>query len=289
MSEPSIIAEPYPPAAWRETVICGLDRHNVAITGLADYYPVGFFVFRQGREAAAGLRGDIWGGRMHVARLWVAPGLRGSGLGAALVASAHRYALTRGCTHSFLRTSSYEARPFYEKLGYAVYAELGDHPIAPHRRYFMSCALESAPPAAQSPAVIAMDPYPAREIEDTVAGGIEAHANAAIGAVERAPLNFFLRADGGEIVGGVLGDLWGDWMYARCVWVERGLRGRGHAARLMTAAERGAVAWGCKQGFLSTFSFQARPFYEKLGYCVFGELADYPHGHSLYHMAKALG
>jgi len=103
-------------------VISGLDRHNVAVTGLADYYPVGFFVFRESREVAAGLRGDIWGGWMHVERLWVAPGLRGSGLGAALVASAHRYALAKGCAHSFLRTGSYEARPFYEKLGYSVYA-----------------------------------------------------------------------------------------------------------------------------------------------------------------------
>jgi hypothetical protein len=40
--------------------------------------------------------------------------------------------------------------------------------------------------------------------------------------------------------------------------------------------------------FLSTFSFQARPFYERFGYEVFGELPDYPEGHSLYFMKKML-
>jgi hypothetical protein len=40
----------------------GVDQHNVAVTGLSDYYPVGF-VIRGGRgEVLGGLLGDIWGG-----------------------------------------------------------------------------------------------------------------------------------------------------------------------------------------------------------------------------------
>jgi hypothetical protein len=41
-----------------------------------------------------------------------------------------------------------------------------------------------------------------------------------------------------------------------------------------------AILW------LDTFSFQARPFYEKLGYEVFGQLEDYPRGHSRYFLQK---
>ena len=41
--------------------------------------------------------------------------------------------------------------------------------------------------------------------------------------------------------------------------------------------------------WLDTFSFQARRFYEKLGYVVFGELPDYPAGHSRYFLQKRLG
>jgi len=38
--------------------------------------------------------------------------------------------------------------------------------------------------------------------------------------------------------------------------------------------------------FLDTFSFQARPFYERHGYECFGELRDHPPGHSHYFMRK---
>jgi hypothetical protein len=40
--------------------------------------------------------------------------------------------------------------------------------------------------------------------------------------------------------------------------------------------------------FLDTFSFQARPFYEKLGYHVFGMLENHPAGHQHYFMTKQL-
>jgi hypothetical protein len=38
--------------------------------------------------------------------------------------------------------------------------------------------------------------------------------------------------------------------------------------------------------YLDTFEYQARPFYEKLGYDVFGTLDGYPPGYRQYHLAK---
>jgi hypothetical protein len=43
---------------------------------------------------------------------------------------------------------------------------------------------------------------------------------------------------------------------------------------------------GCTDAFLDTFSFQARGFYEKLGYRVFGGLDNHPAGHQHYFMTK---
>jgi hypothetical protein len=39
---------------------------------------------------------------------------------------------------------------------------------------------------------------------------------------------------------------------------------------------------------LSTFGFQARPFYEKMGYEVFATLEDCPVGHCEYFLRKQL-
>ena len=46
---------------------------------------------------------------------------------------------------------------------------------------------------------------------------------------------------------------------------------------------------GCTRVFLQTYSFQAKDFYQKLGYQVVGQLDDYPPGQSFYWMRKELG
>ena len=66
-------------------------------------------------------------------------------------------------------------------------------------------------------------------------------------------------------------------------------RGQGTGRRILIAAEEEAVRRGCRYAWLDTFSFQARGFYEKLGYSVFGTLEDYPAGHSRYFLRKTLG
>ena len=99
------------------------------------------------------------------------------------MARAHHYALEKSCTHAYLQTGSYEARPLYEKLGYNVYAELKNHPTRPHSRYFLSKHLEKddGVPLHVKELAIAMDPYPAKDAVLVVRQGITAHAYAAIG------------------------------------------------------------------------------------------------------------
>ena len=65
-------------------------------------------------------------------------------------------------------------------------------------------------------------------------------------------------------------------------------RGRGLGRTLMRQAEDVALRRGCHGAWLDTFSFQARGFYEKLGYTVFGSIDDYPPGHSRFFMKKVL-
>ncbi len=66
------------------------------------------------------------------------------------------------------------------------------------------------------------------------------------------------------------------------------MRRGGLATCLITAAERYAIAKGCTNAFFETFSFQTQPFYEKLGYKVFGTLDGYPEGHRQFYLSKRM-
>ncbi len=74
----------------------------------------------------------------------------------------------------------------------------------------------------------------------------------------------------------VLGGLYGSdgygWAFVRLLVVPAGHRGRGLGTRLMQEAEAIARARGYVGIWLDTFEFQARPFYEKLGFELFGML-----------------
>jgi GNAT superfamily N-acetyltransferase len=113
--------------------------------------------------------------------------------------------------------------------------------------------------------------------------------NAAHGSLRDVPaLTVALRDASGAIHGGLLGAVVWQWLYVDSLWVADEHRGRGYGSRLLQAAEEEAVRLGCHSAHLDTFEFQARPFYEKLGYRVFGELPDYPDGHARYFLWKRL-
>jgi GNAT superfamily N-acetyltransferase len=102
-------------------------------------------------------------------------------------------------------------------------------------------------------------------------------------------LTLVLRDDEGAIVGGVMGEAnWG-WLRVSVLAVAEGLRQQGWGSRLMLEIERLAIGRGCHHSWVDTFSFQARPFYERLGYRVFGALPDYPSGQTRYFLSKPLG
>ena len=117
-------------------------------------------------------------------------------------------------------------------------------------------------------------------IQHAVESGIEPRNHRALGVV--------LHGEAGEILGGLVGTtVWG-WLQVAQLWLDGAVRGKGHGAALMRAAEAEAVRRGCHHALLDTFDFQARGFYERLGYRVFGEVHDFPTGHTRFFMQRDL-
>jgi GNAT superfamily N-acetyltransferase len=97
-----------------------------------------------------------------------------------------------------------------------------------------------------------------------------------------------IKDDDGRTIGGLAARWYYNWMFIELLFVPEQLRGQDVGTQLMAAAESYAREQGMVGIWLDTFGFQARGFYEKLGYRLFGELPDYPGAHSRYFLNKRL-
>src|SRR5215469_5656492 len=104
------------------------------------------------------------------------------------------------------------------------------------------------------------------------------------------PLAIFLSdPETGAIVGGMWGESYLSYLFINLFFIPESLRGAGLGRRLMAQAEEEALRRGCRGVWLDTFSWQARGFYEKLGYSVFGTIDDHPPGHQRFFLKKVIG
>lgn len=129
------------------------------------------------------------------------------------------------------------------------------------------------------------DPAASAAIDDALL----AHIRAQAGELTKTPLQIVARDQNGQFAGGLDGATYFGWLYVENLAVAEHQRRQGIGSRLLRAAEAEAVRRGCTHAYLDTFSFQARPFYEKHGYTLAGTLEDFPAGHSRFFLQKRLG
>jgi GNAT superfamily N-acetyltransferase len=96
-----------------------------------------------------------------------------------------------------------------------------------------------------------------------------------------------LKTPAGEVKGGIYALSWAGMLFIKWLWIDEAYRRHGHGRKLMASAEEEGRRRGCSVVWLDTFEFQARPFYEKLGYSSFGTL-DYPVGFKRFFLQKTL-
>jgi GNAT superfamily N-acetyltransferase len=100
------------------------------------------------------------------------------------------------------------------------------------------------------------------------------------------PLLINLRDEAGELIAGILANAYWDGLEIDTLWVAEQHRGRGLGADLLQRAEAHGRHQGALVAYLKTV--EARAFYEKQGYALFGILEDRPRGTLLHHMKKRL-
>ena len=135
---------------------------------------------------------------------------------------------------------------------------------------------------------ISVEPHASEAMRQHVRDHLDTFNVAVTGFSEYHSVSIFLRDEHDEVMGGLLGAIWGGWLHVAILWVSEPLRGRGYGRQLLEAAERYAVERGCAQAWLTTFSFQAPEFYPRLGYQSFGVLEDHPSGHRHHFFQKRL-
>jgi ribosomal protein S18 acetylase RimI-like enzyme len=111
---------------------------------------------------------------------------------------------------------------------------------------------------------------------------------AATGISDGSMFAFTVRGEKNRLLGCALGHTWGGACELKTLWVEEALRHRGLGRALVLRVCAEAEQRGCSQLVLSTHSFQAPQFYARLGFSELFRVNDYPRGHALVFMQRAL-
>jgi GNAT superfamily N-acetyltransferase len=125
-------------------------------------------------------------------------------------------------------------------------------------------------------------------VQQTLSDAIVAFSRAKVGRPEPIRFQVLARSRDDALVGGAAAKFHFDVLFLDDLWVEEGLRGTGLGTELMQAFEAHGRTLGAKLAWLDTMSWQARPFYEKLGYAVFGELPYSGGRHTQFFLRKML-
>ena len=79
---------------------------------------------------------------------------------------------------------------------------------------------------------IEFEPFIDERARQFIVNGLDNYNIAATCLPDYFPINFVLRGERGDVLGGVLGHLWGGWLQVTYLWVAEKARGLGHGTRL---------------------------------------------------------
>jgi GNAT superfamily N-acetyltransferase len=125
---------------------------------------------------------------------------------------------------------------------------------------------------------VTLEHDPTAELTRPIRQGLIAFNESCAGSQHQRQYALVVRDAEYRVLGGLVAEEHWGWLYVAWLWLPQNLRGRGLGSRLLLEAEKIGAANGCRYAYLSTFAFQALPFYQRHGYAVCGTLDDFPVG-----------
>ena len=103
-------------------------------------------------------------------------------------------------------------------------------------------------------------------------------------AIPSSKINRHIKDNSGNIIAGI-NCIYYSWkcIYVDVLWVKEEYRHKGLGSQLLNEIEKTAKEYDCHLIHLDTFDFQAKDFYIKQGYELFGVLDDCPLDHKRYY------
>ena len=222
--------------------------------------------------------------------LWVEETYRNQGIGSALIREAERAAREKGCRFMTLGTFDFQARPLYEKFGFAVCGIIEDCPTKGHTHYDMIKRLDdpSNARAAAAPCAFEIqsgDADDAEYIDDKL---VEYNRSQVPAANDFTWIGRKIPGDHDEpAAAGFAGVNYWNNAFIELLWVDEPRRNQGIGSCLLSDIEREAKKNGACIMIVDARDWNV-DFFQKLGYTVYCTLEDYPGGHSKYKLQKRL-
>lgn len=116
-------------------ILKGLIESNVKTTGL-EFQSFSIYLRDKNQNVKGGAGCLVYGSECIVNIFWVDEDHRQKGYGTSIMNEIEQKAIDKGCTKITLTTFDFQARPFYERLGYTCISTIEKH-LGPHDMYFM--------------------------------------------------------------------------------------------------------------------------------------------------------
>ena len=263
----------------------GLSEYNVAQAPDLMKLPFDDFLvyIRENDKIVAGAVCEFDWGWLYFDAVWTDESVRGKGYGTLIMNAAEDYALRRGVNNAYLMTTSFQARPFYEKLGYERYGYVDDFPPGHTFHYMKKEGLS----AYETDPRVTIETPPDKTSLKTIDDGLLAEI-AKIEPIVNQNLAIFLRDDTGSIMGGLVGSHFWNWYSLRFLWIADSLKGQGWGKRLLASLEEELRENGISGIHCDTASFQSLPFYQSQGFEIIGTLENRPPGHRSHYIYKLI-